>query len=70
MDKKDVNVLVHIEKKRGIETASVKISGDKLSLMQVFGNIVDIYIKNEIMSINEITLFLKEIELERRLKHD
>lgn len=60
--KNEVNGLIHFEKHKGKETASTTIKGDKESLIQILGNVIEIFIQNEIIKSNDLISLITCIE--------
>ena len=60
--KEEVNGLIHFEKHKGIDTASTTIKGDQESLVQILGNIINIFIQNEIIKSNDLISLITFIE--------
>lgn len=60
--KNEVNGLIHYEKHKGKETASTTIKGDEESLIQILGNVIEIFIQNEIIESNDLISIITCIE--------
>lgn len=60
--KNEVNGLIYFETHKGEETASIKIKGGQESLIQILGNIIEIFMQNNIIECNDLISFITCIE--------
>lgn len=60
--KNEVDGLIHFEKHKGKETASTTIKGDQESLIQILGNVIEIFIQNNIIESNDLISLITCIE--------
>ena len=60
--KNEVNGLIYFETHKGEETASIKMKGDQESLIQILGNVIEIFIQNNIIESNDLISLVTYIE--------
>ena len=61
MEKEEINCMIYLNKRKGKETAEIKILGDKESLYQGLNNLLECFISNNIFDGSELCQITKNV---------